>query len=148
MSLPGILSKVKEHVKSWYSAQVPHWRTFHNLDHTTQVVQKCRQFASHYRLEDVEYFALLAAAWFHDVGFSEGDLDHELYSANLAVAFLSSHSIDKYILAMVSQLILATKLPANPTSLSQEILCDCDLHHLGFQNYPTWSSRLKTEVEY
>jgi len=95
----------------------------------------------------VEYFALLAAAWFHDVGFSQGDLDHELYSANLAVAFLSTHGIDKYILSMVSQLILATKLPARPDSLPQQILCDCDLHHLGFHNYPTWSSRLKTEVE-
>lgn len=148
MSLPGILSKVKDYVKSWYSAQVPQWRTFHNLDHTSQVVSKCRQLASYYALEEVEYFALLAAAWFHDAGFSSGDLDHEMASANIAVAFLSAQNIDKYIVAMVRQLILATKLPSKPESLTQEILCDCDLHHIGFQNYPTWSSRLKNEVEH
>jgi predicted metal-dependent HD superfamily phosphohydrolase len=147
MSLPSIVSQVEAYVKDWYLTKVPRWRTFHNITHTSEVVQKCEQLANHYAVENEEYFALLTAAWFHDTGFSQGDLNHELQSATIAEAFLSSYEIDNNILVMIRELILATKVPTNPNSLCQQILCDCDLHHLGSANYAEWSLLLKNEVE-
>ena len=148
MSLPSIVPQIEDYVKDWYLKKVPQWRTFHNLHHTSEVVQKCTQLARHYALGNEEYFALHTAAWFHDTGFSRGDMSHELFSTTIAEAFLSSYEIENNILAMIRELILATKLPNNPGSLSQQILCDCDLHHLGSVNYPEWSSLLRNEIEH
>jgi len=147
MSLASIVPQIEAYVKDWYLTKVPQWRTFHSIHHTTEVVQKCIQLASHYEIENEEYFALLTAAWFHDTGFSKGDLSHESRSITIAEAFLSSFQIENNILTMIRELILATKLPTHPNSLCQQILCDCDLHHLGSTNYATWSSLLKNEVE-
>jgi predicted metal-dependent HD superfamily phosphohydrolase len=148
MSLHSIVPQVEAYVKGWYLTKIPRWRTFHNLTHTSEVVQKCNQLARHYAVGNEEYFALLTAAWFHDTGFSRGDLSHELFSTTIAEAFLSSYEIKKNTLAMIHELILATKLPSSPTSLCQQILCDCDLHHLGSANYAEWSSLLRNEVEH
>ncbi len=147
MSLPSIVFRIEAYVKDWYLTKVPRWRTFHNLTHTSEVVQSCKQLANHYAIENEDYFALVTAAWFHDTGFSQGDLNHELHSATIAEGFLSSYEIENNILVMIRELILATKVPTSPNSLHQQILCDCDLQHLGSANYAEWSLLLKKEVE-
>ena len=134
MSLPSIVPQVEAFVKDWYLTKVPRWRTFHNLTHTSEVGHKCEELANHYAVESEEYFA-------------QGDLNHELLSGTIAEGFLSSYEIENNILVMIRELILATKVPTNPTTLYQQILCDCDLHHLGSANYAEWSSLLKREFE-
>jgi len=148
MTLFELLVPVEEYVRELYRAKVPSWRTFHNFHHTSEVVRHSRQLANHYGLNESESFALLAASWFHDTGFSLGNKDHEKNSSEIAKAFLVPYHIDKVTLASIRDIIMATKLPANPKTISQQILCDCDLQHLSSSDYEKWSEALRFEFEH
>ena len=148
MPLFELLVLVEEHVRELYRAKIPLWRTFHNFHHTSEVVRHSRQLADHYGLNGSESFALLAASWFHDTGFSLGNKDHEQNSSEIAKAFLMPYRIDEVILGSIRDIIMATKLPANPKTISQKILCDCDLQHLASTEYSNWSEALRLELEH
>ncbi len=122
-------------------------RPFHNFNHTFHVVQKCDELAIYYSLSELDKEALLTAAWLHDTGYLHGSINHEEWSAKIASGFLNDLNVNPEFVMRVHALILATKLPANPTTLLQKILCDADLHHLASEDYLQWSNRLWQEIQ-
>lgn len=148
MSHSQILQQAEAFVKELYRIRVPLWRTYHNFRHTQEVVNQCQRMASFYSLGEFDSFSLLAAAWFHDTGFSKGNNDHELKSVEIAFAFLTPFHPGHDVLNAIDGLIMTTRLPSHPTTFCQQILCDADLHHLGLSNYDEWSSLLRSEIEH
>lgn len=142
-----LLTRVEKYVKALLTVKALHGRPFHNFNHTFHVVQKCDELATYYRLEKGDREALLTAAWFHDTGYLHGNINHEEYSAKFSSAFLKDLNAPPVFIARVNELILTTKLPAKPTTLLQEILCDADLHHLASKDHLGWSTRLCQEIE-
>ena len=72
------LKQVAHYVQSFFNAHSGVHLLYHNAEHTKAVVSAAEQIAEYYQLNDREYFILMAAAWFHDVGhYIENDTFNE-----------------------------------------------------------------------
>ncbi len=147
MHASPVLSEVEKHVKNLLNTEELRKRPFHNFNHTLHVVQKCDELATYYKVSAEDKTSLLTAAWFHDTGYLFGNINHEDVSTKIASDLLNNINANTEYIMQVQALILATKLPAKPTNLLQEILCDADLHHLASEDYQQWSNRLRQEME-
>ena len=141
-----LLVHIENYVRALLNAEPVSQRPFHNLKHTEQVVQKCEELASFYDITKRDKEVLITAAWFHDTGYRHVRINHEEESIKIAFAFLKKFKVTSELLLNVKKLILGTKLPTNPTSLLQEILCDADQAHLASTDYMQWASLLCQEL--
>jgi predicted metal-dependent HD superfamily phosphohydrolase len=100
--------------------------------HTQDVVEATKQIAHHYRLNEHDYFLVVTAAWFHDLGYYSGETtDHETQSVAIAAEFLRSNSVNTKTITEIGGCIMATRMPQLPVTLLQKIVCDADLFNLG-----------------
>lgn len=123
--------QVQNHVKSLFKSNTKPELVYHNLAHTENVVITTTQIANHYQLNDRDFFVVMAAAWFHDIGYFEEANGHEEKGAQQAAAFLASVQVSNTDIEAIKQCILATKLPQAPHNLLEQIVCDADLFHFG-----------------
>lgn len=142
-----VLSEIEKYVTNLLNIKELQKRPFHNFNHTLHVVHKCDELATYYKVSIADREVLLTAAWFHDTGYLLGNMNHEEESTHIASEFLNRTNANPKFIERVHALILATKLPAKPNTLLQEILCDADLHHLASKDYLQWSNRLRQEVQ-
>jgi len=142
-----ILSAAQDFVSDLFINKVNKTIHFHTLQHTQEVVAGSETMAEYYHLEDEDRFALLFAAWFHDTGYSGGQAaGHENLSIELAVKFLNEHKVHQNIVDKVIGCINATRLPQNPNSLIEQIICDADLFHLGTGDFREKNKLLREEL--
>jgi len=142
-----ILSAAQDFVSDLFINKVNKTIHFHTLQHTQEVVAGSETMAEYYHLEDEDRFALLFAAWFHDTGYSGGQAaGHENLSIELAVKFLNEHKVNQNIIDKVIGCINATRLPQNPNSLIEQIICDADLFHLGTGDFREKNKLLREEL--
>lgn len=121
---------------------------FHDKKHTQGVVDAVKEMVAHYHLGEREEFILVAAAFFHDLGYQNGGASgHEKRSAALATDFLQSLSVDVDIQEAVADCILATQMPQAPKGLLEEIICDADLFHLGSADFEVRNKLMHQEIE-
>jgi predicted metal-dependent HD superfamily phosphohydrolase len=140
------LEAVKEHVSNFFKNHLPAEYVFHDMVHTQQVVAATIEIGEELNMNNGELEMLQIAAWFHDTGYDQGQEGHEQRSADYAGAFLTNLSYDENKLKHVQSAILATKMPQNPKSLYDKILCDADMSHLGKKTYWERSSRIRQEL--
>lgn len=120
---------------------------FHTLQHTQEVVAACEKMADYQQIPDDDRFALVLAAWFHDSGYTGGTAkDHESLSVKLADDFIKNHSINDDIKNKVTGCINATRMPQNPGTLIEKIICDADLFHLGTEAFDEKNKLLRQEL--
>jgi len=142
-----ILSAAQDFVSELFSSKVDKDIHFHTLQHTLEVLAGCETMADYYHLEDEDRFALMLAAWFHDTGYSGGQaMGHENVSVELATRFLNEHKVNQNVINKVVGCINATRLPQNPTSLIEQIICDADLFHLGTSDFKEKNKLLRAEL--
>jgi predicted metal-dependent HD superfamily phosphohydrolase len=144
-----ILSQaVSEYVRQLYNdLQTPELQ-YHNLVHTERVVQRTYEIAANYKLDEEELFILSAAAWFHDTGHLFGRAkEHETRSVSIMKEFLITHQVPEKTIASIKGCILATKLPQDPKTLLEQIICDADTFHLGTTEFLNTDKALKKEFE-
>lgn len=139
--------KTEEHVRSYFSTQHDDKLVYHNLQHTEGVVRAVKQIAEHYQLNDQDYFTVVAAAWFHDVGYFTDPPNHEADGAAKAAVFLRDLQVPVDVVAAVEKCILATKMPQSPEGLLEQIVCDADLFHLGTDDFSVTNKALRKEME-
>jgi predicted metal-dependent HD superfamily phosphohydrolase len=120
-------------------------RSFHNIDHTLDVVAAAEEIAEHIDLSKDERESLLLAAWFHDIGYIEGAKDHERKAADKAKELLKEWGADQKKIMEVTEAIMATKVPQQPKSLVSKALCDADLYHLSTDRCEEKSDKLRDE---
>src|SRR5258705_6840824 len=119
---------------------------FHTLRHTQEVVAACEKLAETIELPDDDRFALAIAAWFHDTGYTSGNAkDHETISIQLVTDFLNAHAASDDLKNKVIGCINATRIPQNPTTPMERIICDADLFHLGTDAFKEKSNLLREE---
>lgn len=145
MANENLLASVEEYVSAFYKEKIDKKYTFHNLEHTAQVVAAIRTMAKDYGLDEREKQLCEVAGWFHDTGYFAGSEGHEGRSVELATAFLKEKNLPDADLQCVNDCIRATIFPQQPTSFLEKIICDADLHHLGTKNYWERTSRLRQE---
>ncbi|MES2375918.1 MAG: Pycsar system effector family protein [Bacteroidota bacterium] len=140
-----LLQQVKKFVLSYYKTHSNPTFTYHNINHTTDVVSAAKKISDHYQLDDRDYFAVLVAAWFHDIAYYAGVENHEEKGAIIAADFLKGFDLDDELLQLINGCILATKLPQNPNNILQSIICDADLFHLGTDDFKEKTKLLRKE---
>ncbi|MGC1240056.1 MAG: Pycsar system effector family protein [Chryseosolibacter sp.] len=122
-------------------------RTFHNIQHTRNVVAAAEEIGTHIDLTEDEMESTLIAAWLHDVGYINGAGDHEKNAAQKAGELLRSWGAPQKKVQEVTEAILATKVPQQPRSLISKVLCDADLYHLSTEACQEQSDKLREEWE-
>ncbi|MDB4925046.1 Pycsar system effector family protein [Mucilaginibacter sp.] len=140
-----LLQQVKKFVLSYYKTHFDPKFTYHNADHTNDVVAAAKKIAGHYQLNDEDSFAVLTAAWFHDIAYSTGPTDHEAKSVIIAMDFLKGFNLHDDLQKNIMDCILATKLPQTPADILQCIICDADLFHFGTADFQRKSKLLRKE---
>ena len=142
-----LLKDAQEAAVNLISSKVSKNVRFHTLQHTREVVAACEKIAETLPLSDEDKIALNIAAWFHDTGYSAGQAkDHEMISVQHAVDFLNAHASSEEMIKKVTGCINATRMPQNPTTIIEQIICDADLFHLGSDNFKEKSKLLRGEL--
>ena len=121
---------------------------YHNLKHTKSVIKRTAEIAANYSFSETELFILFAGAWFHDTGHLVGGPElHEDRSVIIMKSFLARNEVAKDIIDKIESCICATKLPPQPKSLLEEIVCDADTYKLGTKDFLKTDKLLKRECE-
>lgn len=147
MQYREILDQLHTHVANLFHANRDERFTYHNLSHTEQVVENAVKIANHYQLSDHDFFVVVSASWFHDMGYLFDCNQHEANGAQLAVEFLKEKDVDQLTIDQISGCIMATKMPQSPTGLLQQIVCDADLFHLGSNSFKEKNKLMRKEAE-
>ncbi len=120
--------------------------TYHNLNHTKEVVEAIDTIAKHENLSSDELSIVKIAAWFHDVGHHSSQQDHEEESVKIMSEKLEEWGADSGTIAQVDKIIMSTKMPQTPTDKLSEIMCDADLYHLSSDSFNDRSEALRKEL--
>lgn len=127
--------------------ELPTQAVYHNFEHTLQVVKITNEIALAEKISEEEIEIVLLAAWFHDTGFIKSVKNHEKASKEIAEKYLTEKGVKEEIIKKVLLCIDATKVPQNPISKLDEIICDADLYHLGSLDFSEKSNLLRSEWE-
>lgn len=120
---------------------------FHSVEHTKEVYEYVKTIADYEEVYGQDREPILIAALFHDTGMAETYVNHEEQSAVYAREFLNKQEYPPEKIEAVIACILATKMPQNPQTKSENIICDADLYHLGLESYIFKNERLRVEWE-
>lgn len=148
MEYSTILEQAEHYVRSYFDKHVNEKLYYHNIKHTERVAEAATQIGQHYQLNDVDFFTVTVAAWFHDIGYLVGDpKGHEERGARLARAYLEGTGVDNTVIEAVCRCIIATQLPQRAVGLTEQIVCDADLYHLGTDDFSDRNKVMRKEAE-
>jgi len=118
---------------------------YHSVEHTLDVTDATRRLTGAENIEKKYSTLIETAALYHDAGILVQYANHESASANLAKEILPGFGYTTKEIEYISGLIMVTKLPQNPVSLAEKIICDADLDYLGRKDFFIHSFQLRLE---
>ena len=118
---------------------------FHNYRHTEDVVSAVRDIGTRTELSADEMEITIVAAWLHDLGYRHSAENHEETSARMAEEFLERLQVPSKKIKQISSGILSTRLPQQPRTQIEKVICDADLFHLSNKSFETKSKLLREE---
>ena len=142
-----MLDKVENYCRKLLGETRCQFYTFHNLQHTIEVVENVIKIAKWKNLNKSQSEIIQIAAWFHDTGYSVVYEGHEEVSKTIATNFLKQNEVDEKLIEKICGLIDATKMPQKPNDEYERILCDADLMHLGTLDFFCKNIFLRREWE-
>ena len=143
-TIASLLKDTENFVQAFFAENVPDKFVFHDFEHTVQTVAAARVIGEGFQLDEEQSTLLQLATWFHDTGYSQGPENHEERSCNNADRFLRGKLSDAN-LEIVLGCIRATKVPQQPATALEQIICDADLSHLGMGIYWDRTGKLRQE---
>jgi len=120
---------------------------YHSIDHTMDVYHTSKFLAEKERILPADIKLLLVAALYHDSGYLHQREDHETISCNIVRATLPGFDYPETDIEVICGIIMATKLPQQPHSLLEQIICDADLDYLGRDDFYEIGDRLYRELQ-
>jgi len=130
-----IMNNIEEYCSNMLLDGVCRKLPFHNLAHTEEVVRNVKKICYELQINSKETELIIIAAWFHDVGFSKVYYGHEEVSMQFAKVYLENIQYESHEIEIVLSCINATKMPQQPESLYEKILCDADMFHVGTPHF-------------
>lgn len=120
---------------------------YHGVHHTNDVSKAILQIAIAEGINDKETLLLLqTAALYHDLGFISTYQGHEEESCRLARVSLPDFGYTDEQVEQICGMIMATRIPQNPTSHLERIMADADLDYLGREDFWPISDSLYEEL--
>ena len=142
-----ILKISEDYAKNLLKDKLSSAYTYHNLDHTIQVVDKIKILAKEENISPEDTENLLLAGWFHDLGYVDDADNHEEESRKIASDFLKQHRFPEERIAKIGELILATDKFYKPKNHLEEIIKDADMYHLASDDYFRICENLRQEIK-
>jgi uncharacterized protein len=142
------------HQASQYAVQrleqeLPPGLFYHSLNHTrNDVVPATMLLADREGVAGDSLTLLLTAAWFHDLGFIEQRLGHEMISVRIARDVLPGFGYSAKEIDIIQGIILATVVPQTPVTNLEKILADADLDVLGRDDFMSRNGDLRRELAF
>jgi len=127
--------------------ELPSWLTYHNAEHTKNVIAASLHMAQAEGITGDELILLKTAALFHDTGFLENHYKHEEISCKLAHKYLPDYDYNMKQVDLICRMIMATKLPQTPKEELGKYLCDADLFYLGTDKYEEYAEKIFLEFK-
>lgn len=147
MNHEKLIKKISKYVEHYFEENSDPKLTYHNINHTRYVVKSAIKIALYSQLSGDDLFTVIAAAWFHDIGYLQIKDGHEEVSAQIAKAFLEENMVDNVLIEGIEKCILSTKRTSAPTGLLEQIIMDADTFHLGKKSFLRKSELLRKESE-
>ena len=120
---------------------------YHNVPHVLDVLDSAIRIAKAEKISDSDLELLKVAVLFHDSGFIKSPINHEATSCVFAMDYLPGIGYSSVEIDIICKLIMATRVPHQPESLLEEIICDADLDYLGRSDFIPVSNTLFEELK-
>ncbi|MFK7781618.1 HD domain-containing protein [Psychroserpens sp.] len=141
-------NRIKKHVIIFLEEGLSPQLYYHGIPHTLYVIKKAQHIALKEKVSAKEIELLKIAALYHDVGFVKTREGHEEESCKIAAKDLKSFGYSQVDIDIICEVIMATKVPQNPTNHLGEILADADLEYLATKHFDSVSDLLYKELKY
>lgn len=120
--------------------------TYHCLTHTFDVLEQCLRIAAAEGITDHHDLKnLRLAALYHDTGFLETYKNHEQKGCEIFLHDTKDIRMTDEDIEIIQGLIMSTKLPQEPKTHLQQIICDADLDYLGRDDFFPIADNLRKE---
>ena len=139
--------KAKEYILTRMQNELPRKNTYHSLAHTNDVMHAAKMLAAEEGVDADDLILLKTAAAYHDSGFIVNGKNHESESCKIARAVLPEFEYTAEHIEIICGIIMATKIPQNPNTHLEQIICDADLDYLGRDDYESISNLLLKEMQ-
>ena len=144
--MPSIaFEKIKEDVLVKLNQGGP-FLYYHNIHHTLDVLEQAARIAREENIHDNEQLLLLQiAALYHDAGYLVSHIDHEEKGCFIFKEACTNYDLSHSQIEIICGMIMATKLPQQPATHLEKIICDADLDYLGRDDFFTLADCLRRE---
>lgn len=120
---------------------------YHGVHHTLDALNTCKVYLKHNSINAHDAKLLRLGVLLHDIGFTETNDEHEQKSAEIAKRLLDQYDFSNEDIDIIIGLILTTKVPQQPKTLLEKIICDVDLDYLGRSDFYAISNQLFQELK-
>ncbi len=138
---------IQELILDKLESELPENLYYHNVKHTVDVVTEVELIGWAEGLDDEGILLLKTAALFHDAGHTVSYDDHEYQGTQLVRETLPGYGYSKQQINKICDIIMATKLPPDPSDIYEKIICDSDLDYLGRSDMIPVSNTLYRELK-
>lgn len=138
--------EAKKFILSRLKNELPRHLSYHSVEHVKDVFDSCKSIAAKENVKGEDLKLLLTAALFHDSGFLKGPKEHEKTSCQIARKYLPQYEYTNEQIKKICGMIMATKVPQEPKTHLEEIICDADLDYLGRSDFFTIGDKLYAEL--
>jgi len=119
---------------------------YHDSRHTEDVISQVQEIAHREGVGSHEIALLKLAALYHDTGFLRQRLNHEAMGVRIFLSEAADSGISQEDKDHICRLIMVTKIPQQPETLLEAIICDADLDYLGREDFHSISEFLYLEL--
>lgn len=128
------------------SKEIPPAIYYHNVPHVLDVLDAAIRIAKSENISDKDTELLKVAVLFHDSGFMKSPINHEATGCVIASEFLPGIGYSPDDIEVICKLIMATRVPHQPESLLEQIICDADLDYLGRDDFFATGNKIFREL--
>ena len=120
---------------------------YHGFHHTLDVLNVCNQYIKREKIKKYDAKLLRIGALLHDIGFTISNVNHEDRGVEIAKQLMDDFGFSKADFKVVKGLILSTRIPQDPKTELEKIICDADLDYLGRSDFYKISNFLFKELK-
>jgi predicted metal-dependent HD superfamily phosphohydrolase len=120
---------------------------YHDSRHTEDVIRQVQEISYREGVSNEDITLLKLAALYHDLGFLIQRANHEAAGVDLFMQESAGSDISMEDREHICRLILVTKIPQQPKTLLESIICDADLDYLGREDFPSIAEFLYLELK-
>jgi hypothetical protein len=120
---------------------------YHDCRHTEDVIRQVQEIGYRENVNQHEIALLKLAALYHDLGFLVQRVNHESAGVELFMKESIDSGISDEEKQTIADLIMVTKIPQQPKTLLESIICDADLDYLGREDFPSIAEFLYLELK-